>query len=249
MIAVEFDKDSHANLQLWIDTLHDLSHILISVFDPQLRLIFTTDKISPETQERRLLQSPPRSVNHSAEFRLLGDGTAEALAPVFMEKNIVAYAMISRFYFEQSANPHDTLIINDMPVFDDTLAKSVLSLIAFGVTHCLKKVVTIDAGLQDRVDCYISDNLTKKITLRTLSSALHMSVEDLRIFFKVELNSNLPDYLRTKKIEKAKNLLINTNLSFREISEKIGLGEEKWVPLFVKAVSVTPEQYREYNRS
>lgn len=249
MIAVEFNRDSHANLQLWIDTLHDLSHIPISVFDPQFRLIFTTDKNVSGAQEKKLIESPPRSVNHSAEFRLLDDGTAEAITPVLIEKTVVAYVMISRFYFEPSANPHDTLIINDMPVFDDTLAKSVLSLIAFGVTHCLKKVVTIDAGLQNQVDSYISNNLNKKITLRTMSSALNISVEDLRIFFKVELNSNLPDYLRTKKIEKTKNLLLNTDLSFHEISEKIGLEEEKWVPMFVKAFSVTPEQYRKCGHS
>lgn len=249
MIAVEFDNESRANLQHWIDTLHDLSHILISVFDPQFRLIFTTEKNSSKAQEEILIQRPPRSSNRSTDFRLLDDGTAEAVAPVFTDDMLVGYALISRFYLEPNANPHDTILKNNMPVLDGMLSNSILSLIALGIKHCLRRIVTIDSELRQKVDSFITDNLNKKITLRILSDALSVGVEDLRTFFRMEPNGNLPNYLRGKRVEEAKKLLSQTDMSLTQISEIIGLGEDKWIPLFVKAVAATPEQYRAYNRA
>lgn len=246
MIYVQYDVQSSTGLQTWIDKLGYLTHIAISVFDPQFRLIAATDEADTETQAQewhtRHLQLPKYP-----DIRLLDDETAEIIGEVVADKTPIAYIVISRFCFDSAANPHIKQFRNGLPVYDDILAESALSLISFGVQACLRELVVIDPDIEQKLDDYIYSNLNRKITLVSVSCALHIPVNDLRVYLQSEFNCNLPNYLRMKKIEAAKKLLIETDLSLSEISEKIGMNEEQWTKLFKKQTSQLPEQYRKEN--
>jgi AraC-like DNA-binding protein len=57
------------------------------------------------------------------------------------------------------------------------------------------------------------------------------------------------DYIRNRKIEKAKMMLLKTNLTIMEIAEKCGFYEAKYFrEVFKKNVGVSPKQYRNEER-
>ena len=246
MIYVQYDIQSSTGLQTWIDKLSYLTHIAISVFDPQFNLIVATGGTDTKTQAREWHMRHPKLPKYP-DIRLLDDETAEIIGEVVSDKTPIAYVVISRFYFDSTANPHVKQFKDGMPVYDDILAESTLSLISFGVKACLRELVVIDPDIAQKLDDYIYSNLNQKITLVSVSCALHIPINELRIYLQSEFNCNLPNYLRMKKIEAAKKLLIETDLSLAEISEKIGMDKEQWTKLFKKQTSLLPEQYRKEN--
>lgn len=246
MIYVKYDVQSSTGLQIWIDKLSYLTHIAISVFDPQFNLIAATGKTDTKTQAREW-HKRLQQIYQYPDIRLLNDETAEIIGEVVADKTPIAYIVISQLYFDATANPHIKQFKNGMPVYDDILAESSLSLISFGVKACLRELVAIDPDIGQKLDEYIFSNLNRKITLVSVCCALHIPINNLRIYLQTEFNCNLPNYLRMKKIEAAKKLLAETDLSLSEISEKIGMNEELWTKLFKKQTSQLPEQYRKEN--
>lgn len=248
MIYVRYDTQSETGLQTWIDKLGDLIHVSISVFDPQFRLIVTTGGTDTEEQAKEWHETHKRITSHYPNIRLLPDKTAEVIGEVVSDTTPIAYIVVSRFYFDEDANPHTPQFINELPVYDEYLAKDVLLLISIGVRTCLRELVVIDPAFSGKLDEYTRLHLNENLTLQSISRALHTDINSLRIFLQATFNCNLPNYLRKVRLEEAKRLLATTDFSYGEIAEKIGIEEERWTVLFKKQVSMSPEEYRKTNR-
>ncbi len=248
MIYVRYNTQDPSGLEGWLGKIGALLHMTISIFDPQFRLIQKTGGTNTEEQaeawkKRRKLPNP-----RYPDIRLLDDKTSEVIGETLSEGIPIAYIVLSGFYFEETANPHVKQFRNGLPVYDEIFVKDALSLISFGIQSCLREVVVIDPSLKGRLEEYVSSNLCKKLTLQSVSRALHTDINSLRICLQSEFHCNLPSLLQKKRIEAAKELLISTDLDFSEISQSIGLPQEKANALFRKSVSLSPEDYRSRNR-
>ena len=96
------------------------------------------------------------------------------------------------------------------------------------------------------VDKHISENEFNVDILCT-----HIGMSRTSFYNKLKSLTGQPpaDYIRNRKIEKAKMMLLKTNLTIMEIAEKCGFYEAKYFrEVFKKNVGVSPKQYRTEER-
>lgn len=93
---------------------------------------------------------------------------------------------------------------------------------------------------------YIDDYYYMDINLNDLASKYYINANYLSQLFKNEININFIDYLTKIRIEKAKSLLIDTDLASYKVSELVGYGNSRYFSdVFSKHVGTTPTKYRE----
>ena len=97
-----------------------------------------------------------------------------------------------------------------------------------------------------QVKQYIRENyLSSEFSNTMLADYFHVSVAYMSYLFKKKTNENLSDYVWNLRLEKAKDMLKNTELSIDEISIKIGyLNPSSFRRKFKQTMNVTPSQYR-----
>ncbi|QLG40177.1 helix-turn-helix domain-containing protein [Paenibacillus sp. E222] len=78
------------------------------------------------------------------------------------------------------------------------------------------------------VKAYVRDHLSSDITLKKISDMLHFNCAYLGQKFKMEENISFNHYLMQQRMEKAKLLLISTNLRIYEIASEVGYTDTDW---------------------
>lgn len=93
----------------------------------------------------------------------------------------------------------------------------------------------------------INDNYMKKISLKSLGKKYFINSAYLgQLFFK-KYNKSFKDYLNEVRIEKAVELLCNTDKRVYEISEIVGYSNtDYFIKKFMQIKGATPLKYKEY---
>ncbi len=95
---------------------------------------------------------------------------------------------------------------------------------------------------------YIEDHFDKDISLDDVSRVVNISPYYFSKVFKEESGLNFIEYLTNIRIDKAKELLENSNLSIKEICVSCGYTDPNYFSRsFKKNVGVTPTEYKEGN--
>ena len=103
----------------------------------------------------------------------------------------------------------------------------------------------INASYVDRTVEYLQENYANKITLSDIQREVGLSVGYLQKLFREERKTSIINYLLRYRIEKACQLLLETDLSVREISERVGFSDLKnFYTAFKKIVHTSPNAYR-----
>ena len=93
---------------------------------------------------------------------------------------------------------------------------------------------------------YIEDHFDKDISLDDVSRVVNISPYYFSKVFKEESGLNFIEYLTNIRIDKAKELLENSNLSIKEICVSCGYTDPNYFSRsFKKNVGVTPTEYKE----
>lgn len=96
---------------------------------------------------------------------------------------------------------------------------------------------------------YIDNNYHKKLTIQDISSRFFITPAYCGNMLKERLNRSFNDYLSEIRLEKAKQLLLETNLSAESISDEIGYSNPKYFfKIFKKMTGYTPIEYRNLNK-
>lgn len=108
------------------------------------------------------------------------------------------------------------------------------------------KVTSSDYGyLSKHVINYINANYTKPISLKTIANALQISENHISRVFNKSVGVSIPDYINNVRIEKAKDLLGNTNGKIYEIAEQVGFSSVAYFStVFKKSQNCTPFEYK-----
>lgn len=102
--------------------------------------------------------------------------------------------------------------------------------------------------LVKRILKYINENYQEDMSLKTLAITLNTSSIYLGQIFKKETGELFSNYLNNFRIQKSKELLINSKLSINEISSKIGyLNVNYFCTVFKKLIGTYPTEYRRSN--
>ncbi|MFT3801861.1 MAG: GlxA family transcriptional regulator [Burkholderiaceae bacterium] len=97
---------------------------------------------------------------------------------------------------------------------------------------------------------YLLDNLSKNHSLESLAEHLGISARQLSRTFSGHHGLGPMAFLEDARIDTARRLLETTDITYRQIAEKCGLGDsEKLRRVFVRKLGVSPSEYRKRFRS
>lgn len=92
---------------------------------------------------------------------------------------------------------------------------------------------------------YMKENLHKQLNIFDLANNINLTEKTFSRRFKKALNISPLQYLKNLRVEKAKDLLISTNRSFRDITLEVGyFDENSFRKLFKQETSLNPKDFR-----
>ncbi|MHC4069267.1 MAG: helix-turn-helix domain-containing protein [Planctomycetota bacterium] len=96
---------------------------------------------------------------------------------------------------------------------------------------------------------YIEANYDKAMTLEEIARASYLSVSRLAHVFREQMGMTMIDYLTSVRIEKAKQLLLATDLNCTEVCFKVGYNNQSYFTrTFKELVGMTPRRFRVRNQ-
>ncbi|KAB8139317.1 helix-turn-helix domain-containing protein [Gracilibacillus oryzae] len=101
----------------------------------------------------------------------------------------------------------------------------------------------------DQVVLYIEENYMEDISLESCAEYAGITPYTLSKAFKKIHGTNFIDYLTKVRMDKAKELLLQTNMKINEISEQVGYRHSYFNRIFKKHVGLPPSQYRKSRAS
>lgn len=126
--------------------------------------------------------------------------------------------------------------IDDMMIYITYLVDTSLHYLEF--IHSKKSVVNT---ICDYIDGHYHENITRD----SIAKIVYLSPDYIARIFKKEKGLSLVNYIINKRIEIAKDLLIQTTLPVHIISDKVGYGNYSYfTKLFKKETNYTPFEYR-----
>lgn len=92
---------------------------------------------------------------------------------------------------------------------------------------------------------YIKENYTYKLTLESVSKEIYISPFYLCHLFKEDLNTTFGEFVTKTRIDAAKTLLRETDLSLAQIALEVGYPDQSYfTKVFKKVEQITPKTYR-----
>lgn len=99
--------------------------------------------------------------------------------------------------------------------------------------------------LFDNICCFIKNNHAKSITLQNIADQFHVSYNYLSACFNEYVNMGFNEYLNQCRIDEAKILLQNNNLSLAQVSQTVGYSDQSYFgKVFKKIEGISPSTYR-----
>lgn len=96
---------------------------------------------------------------------------------------------------------------------------------------------------------YIIENLEDNISLNIIAEKVGLTPHYLSKVFKEEAGINFIEFITNAKMKKASELILSSDLSIEEISQKLGYGSSAYfIKKFKESYGVTPKQYK-YNHT
>ncbi|WP_198543899.1 helix-turn-helix domain-containing protein [Petroclostridium xylanilyticum] len=93
---------------------------------------------------------------------------------------------------------------------------------------------------------YVNENLSRDISINDIADWIGFSTAYVSKIFKENIGKNYIDYLNGSRIEKAKQLLKNTQLPVKEVGFRVGFNNiQTFMRTFKKYEGITPGQYRD----
>lgn len=97
----------------------------------------------------------------------------------------------------------------------------------------------------DKVQTYIEEHLSHGLSLDELGKVAHLHPVYFSKLFKQETGENVSNYISRKRLEKASQLLQDSELRVHDIAQMVGYKKNQYfIQLFKVEYGVTPYQYR-----
>lgn len=125
-----------------------------------------------------------------------------------------------------------------------------LQIILFYLEHIpddeIEIVETKSTEILSSVINYITNNLSKNISINDLAELVYLHPNYFIRYFKKHMGSSPKNYINKLKLEKAKELLITTKLSIVDISKEIGYSDSCYFSKYFKKITgFTPTEFRD----
>lgn len=136
---------------------------------------------------------------------------------------------------------------NEKKTAQQYLAGIVLHIIGMTISYSQSKNLELNKSGQiiERAKIIMNENIHRQIDIQGIASNLGTSYSWFRKEFKEYTGFSPAQYFQELKLRKAKELLLETDLSIKEIAYKLNFSSyEYFLSFFRKRVGVTPTDYR-----
>lgn len=152
---------------------------------------------------------------------------------------ISAFIQSLDFYFDHPSLVNDELI-------ELKVKELILLLIQ---THHIDSIRSLIDGLQTKKEVQLKQvielHLFTNLSLDEIAKLCSMSLSSFKRFFRESFDDSPRHYILTKRLDKAKQMLKNPNLSISDIAYEIGFNDPQYFTrLFKKHQEVSPTVYR-----
>lgn len=107
---------------------------------------------------------------------------------------------------------------------------------------------TDDDSLVKKIITYTNENYANIISIHEIAEYFHFSPIYFGRYFQKKTNKSFKSYLNELKVEKAKELLINSNMKITSLAFSLGFKNESYFyTVFKNITGKTPNQYRNEN--
>jgi len=129
------------------------------------------------------------------------------------------------------------------PQWED-IAMLILQLMGFMPEQQVKRK-TVSRTTASKVMQWIEENYVMKFSLAELSAAIGLSQSYISRVFSQETGGSVVDYLATRRIKRACELLRSTDMRIEEVGSQCGFTDTPYfITCFRKLIGRTPLQYR-----
>lgn len=191
-------------------------------------------------------------------------GLVDLALPIMHEKKIIAYLLLGQIRVKKSfpklsENPLFSEkdieelegFYNELSIFDQERIESISNVATMMVKYILFENMLVpryDPSF-DRALAFINENLERSITISEISRSAIIPTSSLYKMFHTHFGCTVNEYINSKRVEKAEELLLGGNWSIEEISEKLGFSTQQYFSkIFKKIKGVSPAQFRKNNR-
>ncbi|MCU6707723.1 response regulator [Paenibacillus sp. J5C_2022] len=116
--------------------------------------------------------------------------------------------------------------------------------------HTFQAAVQEEDEIIGKIRSYIQQHLSGDITLKTVARVIGHNPSYLSRLYKQRSGQGLSEYVTELKLAKAKQLLRESNIRIGDISGMVGfLSEHYFYRFFKKAMNVTPQEFREQQKT
>lgn len=129
--------------------------------------------------------------------------------------------------------------------FATVLATHLLRQYSTAKQRSLKSFEKLSNTQLDHVATYINENLESALSLAELAQVANMNLYRFARAFKQSIGVSPHQYVMKQRIERAKFLLANTNLTLQDIGYQLGFSSQShFTTAFRQAVGMTPKAFR-----
>ena len=123
--------------------------------------------------------------------------------------------------------------------------KNIECLLGALLTRLSERAAHIYSPLTEQILNYIGDRMKERLTLEKIADDVHFSTVYCDTLFKKEVGRPIIDYLINERMNEAKSLLVETDISILEIARAVGYDDASYFSrLFKKRVGESPLRYR-----
>ena len=198
--------------------------------------------------------------SRKAEVHICHAGLVDVSVPILYDDVIIGYIIFGQIKVDTDFETIKNYLVNlglnenemkecfsDIPVFSEKKIKSISNIANMLAKHILLENMLkpdFDEGVQKTLN-YINDNLDSELSIQSISKGVNISKSVLYRRFQSCFNCTVNQYISRARIEKAKTLLREHNLSIEDIAQKVGfMSGSYFSKKFKKETGMSPYKYR-----
>lgn len=188
-------------------------------------------------------------------------GLVDVVVPILQKDIIVGYIIMGQMktdkkFFEIEKNIQnlsvDTKklenIYDKMECFDEKKVEGLINLAKMMAAYITTEKMLWKTSYTklEKAIIFVKENITQNLTIDDIAKGSQVSKSMLYKLFSTSFGCTVSEYVKTKKIEKSIDLLLNDDLSIEEISEKLGFSSASYYSkTFKKIKGISPGKFRE----
>ena len=247
-------REGYANTRAYLPWNISLGNDVVISY-PKIKQIQVSAAVYPMRIEKDSIKALCAKDYHS--LNLLAEDflrflTKEVNSPDSIKKNVIRYLLAILVVVKET----------DYTTYEKINEGEVLKSVTAAVTY--KEIETVVSGLlvtvkrqSDKsvgllvwkVQRMVEEYYHQGITLEEISASLNMSPEHISSQFVRELGVNFSTYIKNYRLQKAKELLLGTDLKLYTIASRVGYSDAKYFSrVFKESEGVLPGEYRKNHK-